>query len=272
MITPSYPKIEELLQMVGDTGKRLNEIDACEGAAGNISLYIGWDIETNDLFPNKQTIPLPVEVPELSGNRFLVSGSGCRLREISADPERNLGLLEIGEDGKTGILCLATTCHFQRLTSEWNTHLAIHRDQILLSNTIFHAVVHGQPRYITFLSHIPAYRDEEFLNQKLFRWEAETIVSMPQGIGVVPFLTPGSDQLMAATCAAMREHKLVVWAKHGVISRSETSPKHALDLIDYIETAAHFEYLNLASGHPAEGLVEQEVREIRSKFINKSSG
>mgnify|MGYP000867226142 FL=1 len=146
MITPSYPKIEELLQMVGDTGKRLNEIDACEGAAGNISLYIGWDIETNDLFPNKQTIPLPVEVPELSGKRFLVSGSGCRLREISADPERNLGLLEIGEDGKTGILCLATTCHFQRLTSEWNTHLAIHRDQILLSNTIFHAVVHGQPR------------------------------------------------------------------------------------------------------------------------------
>lgn len=65
--------------------------------------------------------------------------------------------------------------------------------------TNFHAVVHAQPPYITYLSHIAAYRDEERLNRHLLHWEPETIVNLPEGIGVVPFLVPGSSAIVSAT-------------------------------------------------------------------------
>jgi len=251
---------------VGETGKRLSEIDACEGASGNISLYIGWEIDPQDQFPRKKTIPLPVEVPELAGRFFIVTGSGCRLRDVIRNPAATLGLVQVGTDGKSGILCMGDTCEFQKLTSEWITHLTVHRDQVMRSGTNFHAIVHGQPLYTTYLSHIPAYRDETLLNHSLFRWEAETIVNLPQGIGLVPFHIPGSAELMAATALAMQEHQLVVWAKHGVMARSDFSANQALDLIEYIETGAHYEYLNLAARQPTDGLASDEIVRVASTW------
>jgi len=38
MLEAPYPEINDLLEMMGVAGKRLSEIGACEGAAGNISV------------------------------------------------------------------------------------------------------------------------------------------------------------------------------------------------------------------------------------------
>lgn len=262
MISSPFPSNDELLAMIGETGKRLCEIDASEGASGNISLYIGWPFEAGPKFPVQKTVPLPVEAPECAGKTFIVTGSGRRLREIIQNPEENLGFLKIDPEGKSGTLFLSECCQFQNLTSEWNTHLSVHLDQISQTGTNFHAIVHGQPLYITYLSHIPIYREEKWINKRLLRWEAEAIVNLPDGIGCVPFEVPSSSQLMAATAQSMLKHNLVVWAKHGVMARSDKSPKHALDLIEYMETAAHYEYLDMIAGHPADGLAEQEIKKI----------
>ena len=61
---------------------------------------------------------------------------------------------------------------------------------------------------------------------------------------------------------SMREHPLVVWARHGVMARSDDSVFHALDLIEYAEAAARYETLNLSSGERADGLSPGEVRRI----------
>ena len=266
MINPPFPSIEELLTMIGETGKRLSEIDASEGASGNISLYIGWPIDPGPRFSNQKTVQLPIEVPECAGKTFIVTGSGRRLREINNNPDANLGFLKIDPEGKTGQLHLSDCCQFQNLTSEWNTHLTVHRDQVKNTGTNFHAIVHGQPLHITYLSHIPAYRDEQKINRSLLRWEAEAIVNLPEGIGFVPFQVPGSPKLMEATAKSMLEHRLVIWAKHGVMARSDVSPKHALDLVEYVETAAHYEYLDMVAGHPADGLLDKEILEERNQL------
>jgi rhamnulose-1-phosphate aldolase len=36
--------LDELLASMGAGGTRISEIDASEAGAGNISVYIGWDI------------------------------------------------------------------------------------------------------------------------------------------------------------------------------------------------------------------------------------
>ena len=41
----------------------------------------------------------------------------------------------------------------------------------------------------------------------------------------------------------VRSHRVVVWAKHGVMARSDMSVKNAADRVEYAETAAKYEYL-----------------------------
>lgn len=266
MLQTPYPTLDELLQMMGETGKRLAEIDACEGAAGNISmcLYSGeksepWKIEPSARFPLVETIQLPMPVPELAGAVFLVSGSGRRLREIWDEPEAHVGCIVVEEGGKTGRLHTSPRRRFARVTSEFNSHLAAHYDQILSTGTNFHALVHAQPPHITYLSHIPRYQNQEFLNKRLFRWQPETIIVLPEGIGFIPFCVPGSAELMARTVETLRKRRLALWAKHGLMARSDVSVKQAGDKIEYVEAAAKYEYLNLAAGEPADGLSEEEI-------------
>jgi len=58
----------------------------------------------------------------------------------------------------------------------------------------------------------------------------------------------------------------VIWAKHGVMARSSISVKRAADLVEYAETAAKYEYLNLLAGEIGEGLSAEEIRSICKTF------
>jgi rhamnulose-1-phosphate aldolase len=266
MLEEPYPEFDEIMSMIGEAGRRLSEIDASEGAAGNISVYIGWPVEPRRKFPVMEMIDLPQPVPELAGKAFLVSGSGRRLREIILDPAANLGCVVVQPGGLRASLYTAPGRLFARLTSEFNSHLAVHHDQVTRSGTNFHAVIHAQPPYLTYLSHIPRYRDVDYLNRHLLRWQPELIINLPEGIGPVAFHVPGSVELMADTVQALRQHRVVIWCKHGAMARSDVSVKRAADRIEYAEAAARYEYMNLVAGEPADGLSAEEIRQIYQAF------
>lgn len=266
MLEAPFPEFDEILSMMGEAGRRLSEIDASEGAAGNISAYIGWPVEPRRKFPVMEMIDLPQPVPELAGQTFLVSGSGRRLREIILEPVANLGCVVVQEGGLCANLYTAPGRLFERLTSEFNSHLAVHYDQVMRSGTNFHALIHAQPPHLTYLSHISRYRDASYLNRQLLRWQPELIINLPEGIGPVAFHVPGSAELMADNVQALRRHRVVVWCKHGAMARSDVSVKRAADRIEYAETAARYEYLNLVAGEPADGLSVTEIHEICQAF------
>src|SRR5215208_2139870 len=266
MLQAPYPELNDLLEMMGEAGRHLAEIEASEGAAGNISVCLRWPIELRTRFPLVEEIELPQSVPELAGATFLVSGSGRRLREIIHEPTANIACIVVNEDGRTGKIYTSHQRRFERVTSEFNSHLAVHYDQILSSHTNFHAVIHAQPPHLTYLSHIPRYQDESYLNTHLLRWQPETIINLPEGIGFVPFCIPSSPELMAGTLESLRHHRIVVWAKHGAMARSDVSVKRAADRVEYAETAAKYEYLNLSAGEIGEGLSPDEIREICKAF------
>ena len=266
MLQAPYPELDDLLEMMGEAGRHLAEIEASEGAAGNISVCLRWPIELRTRFPLGEEIELPQIVPELAGATFLVSGSGRRLREIIDEPTANIACIVVNENGRTGTIYTSHQRRFERVTSEFNSHLAVHYDQILSSGTNFHAVIHAQPPHLTYLSHVPRYQDERYLNTHLLRWQPETIINLPEGIGLVPFRIPSSPELMAGTLESLRHHRIVVWAKHGAMARSDVSVKRAADRVEYAETAAKYEYLNLAIGELGEGLSVEEIRGICQKF------
>ena len=271
MIEAPYPEFEELMVLIGEAGQRISQIEASEGAAGNISLYIGWQVDPRRRFPLVETIQLPRPVPALAGAAFLVTGSGRRLREITQDPPGNLGCVVVEQGGQTARLYTSPRRLFANLTSELNSHLAVHASQVAVTHTNFHAVIHAQPIHLTYLSHIPAYQDTLYLNRHILRWQPELIINLPEGVGHVPFQLPGSPALMEATLAALQKHRIILWGKHGVMARSDISVKRASDRIEYAETGARYEYMNLANHELGEGLSVEQIRSVARAFnVNQS--
>jgi rhamnulose-1-phosphate aldolase len=258
--------INDILAEAGEVGRLLHKMGASEGGAGNLSVCVREPLDVQHLFPLREEIRLPLETPRLAGMMLIASGSGCRLRDIEKHPTANMGCLVVNKDGKTGQLFTAADRQFTKLTSEFNTHLAAHHHEMSAGNLNFHAVLHAQPPHITYLSHIERYQDQEYFNRQLFRWEPETIFQFPQGLGMTRYQIPGSPEIEAVTSESMKQHTLVVWAKHGVITRSEISLMQAFDRIEYAEAAAHFEYLNLSLGEPSNGLSAQELLDICERY------
>jgi rhamnulose-1-phosphate aldolase len=266
MLEAPYPEFDDLLHMMGEAGRHLADIEASEGAAGNLSICIRWPVEPRSRFPMISEIELPQPVPELAGATFLVSGSGRRLREIIDEPAANIACIVVNPGGLTGMLHTSYFRRFEQVTSEFNSHLAVHYDQICATNTNFHAVIHAQPVHLTYLSHIQRYQDIHYLNTHLLRWQPETIINLPEGIGFIPFRVPGSSELMAGNIEMLRKHRIVIWAKHGVMARSDVSIKRAADRVEYAETAAKYEYLNLCTSEVGQGLSIDEIRAICTMF------
>ncbi|GEA88868.1 class II aldolase/adducin family protein [Cellulomonas cellasea] len=261
-----FPELDELLRSMGAAGSRISDIDASEAGAGNISVYAGWDVELRHRFPQQEDVALPLPVPALAGRTLLVTGSGRRLRQIHQDPEANVGALRVHGDGLTATLFTSPRRLFEQLTSELNSHLAVHQDHVARRGLDLHAVVHAQPMHLTYLSHIPAYRDTAAFNARVLRWEPESIVALSEGIGVLPFLVPGSEGMMKANVEGLREHQIVLWSKHGIMARSDVSVTRAVDRIEYAETGARYEYMNIVAGGAAEGLTDAEISEVAAQF------
>ena len=256
--------MDEIIRALGDAGRRVAAIEASEGSAGNISVLVGWEVDAPSGFSQIETAASPLACPELTGACFLVTGSGRRLREIGEDPEANLAFVRV-VDGDSVEIRSSPRRHFTRPTSEFNSHLAVHREHAQ-DREVPHTVVHAQPLYLTYLSHIRRYGDWTYLNRHVLRWQPELIIQIPEGIAVLPFLMPGSPELMQATVEAMRSHRIVLWSQHGVMTRSRGSVKKAVDIVEYAETGAKYEYLNLTNHGLAEGLTDDQIRAICATF------
>lgn len=265
-LTEPYPSLDELLVSMGAAGARISEIDASEAGAGNMSAFVGWDVEVRRAFPVAEEVELPWPCPALAGRIVLVTGSGRRLRQIVQDPLANVGALRIHDDGTSGTLHSSPRRLFDTLTSELNSHLAVHDDQVGRRGLVFHAVVHAQPPHLTYLSHVPGYRTTEVMNRRILRWEPEAIVALPEGIGVLDFMVPGSPELQAANVAGLRDHQIVLWSKHGVMARSDLSVTRAVDRIEYAETGARYEYMDVVAGGGGQGLTSAELSTVARTF------
>lgn len=257
----SHITLDELLADLGAAGAQLHALGACEGAAGNLSVCVA-DTVRADRFTDIADYPLPLAVPELAGHTLIVTGAGCRLRDVAANPHGTLAVLHVHPGGHTATLHTHPARQFTRPTSEFNSHLGVHQYQWVNTRRPLSAVAHAQPRRLTFLSHIPAYRQADYLNARLLRWQPETVIQFPQGMGVLPYLLPGSAELMQASAPLVAVHRLVIWSQHGVLAHSPRHAVHAADLIDYAEAAAHYEVLDLHTGQRADGLPPPAIADI----------
>lgn len=251
---------------IGHASAQIAAANASEGRAGNISLCMGETDDFERIFPLSEHIELPFAVSSLADKWCLVTGSGCRLRDVGIDPLSHLGLLRISEGGCEGTFYTSAGRKFRRPTSEFGSHLAIHEREMQKDGTKINAVVHAHPFYLTYLTSIPLYQDRDQLSRAVLRWQAEFVVNLPRGLGYIPFLVPNSDALVRATHEIAGRYNLIVWGKHGALAVSNESVIAALDLMEYAEVGARCEYANLSVGKAGHGMTEEEIRSVYEHF------
>lgn len=217
-----------------------------ERNGGNVS-YLLKEEEVRQYFKKDtflRQIKLSFEAPEnLRGKYFLVTGTGKYFKNIIKDPETNLGLVKISDDGLHADL-LWGFLDGGRFTSEFPAHLMSH--SVRLSIDPNHRIVmHTHPTYTMCMTACVKTDEIEF-TRKLWKSNTEAVVVFPEGIGVLPCMICGTNEIGLATAQKMKEHRIVTWTNHGIYGVG-TSIDEAFGLIETVEKTAQVYMLTL--GH-----------------------
>jgi rhamnulose-1-phosphate aldolase len=233
---------------------------------GNISVDITGELEISTSTLNQGPYKsLERTFPKLSHVILLITGAGTRMRDVASQPFNNVCIIRISADG-TGYSMITDDAFNSQLlpTSELLTHLAVH--QVLKKEGgTQKAVLHTHPDELIALTLIPGFSDESRLNKILFSVQPEAVIANPNGVGLIPFILPGTEQLAEKTVASFLHHSIVLWGKHGCIAAGN-NVQDAFDLIDVMNKSAQLFFLCREAGYTPQGLTEQQVEELKKKF------
>ena len=209
---------------------------------------------------------LPFAYPKLAGRLFLVTGSGHRFRDLAHDAAHHACVLWLSDDGRAFQLIWGgeDDVHF-RPTSEFPAHLRVH-EFLRERGAAERVVLHTHPTELIVLTHLPEYQNEVALNRVLWGAHPEVKVTVPRGVGLAPYIVPGSEELALATVAALRrDHPVAVWPMHGIVAVGR-DVMEAFDLIDTLNKAAQIILLARGAGGFAAGLSDAQLAELVRAF------
>lgn len=215
-----------------------------ERNGGNISCLIE-EKDVREYFPSDKFIrefDLGFEADEIVRNHyFLVTGTGKYFKNIIKDPETNLGLVKISPDGKRAGL-LWGFLDGGRFTSEFPAHLMSHASRLKV-NPSNRVIIHTHPTY-TICMGACIDVDDVIFTRKLWKTNTEAVVVFPEGIGVLPCMICGTNEIGEATANKMKEYRLVSWTNHGIYGAGN-SIDEAFGLIETVEKTAKIYMITL---------------------------
>jgi len=214
-----------------------------EMGAGNISLDIS-DITISDerLFKCPFDLHNPKDNSLPDGKQILVTLSGSRMRDVASNPLENLCLLRFtGTSRQSELLFLSKDKKIALPTSELPAHLAIHR-LLTEKKTDRKCVLHTHCTELIALTHIPEYTNEKNLNALFESLHPEVSEYIPELVGYIDYIPPGTKEIAKQTARKLKNHRVVIWEKHGVIATGDDLDE-AFDLIDVLAKAAKIYFL-----------------------------
>ena len=254
--------IEEIKKTSGDMARR----GWAESNGGNISLRLNEEnYQYFDEFQPKSTaVKLPIAMPEIANERFLVTGTGRFIRNIEIAPEKNIGVIEIDSTGENYQLLWGYE-PVGAPTSELPAHLLSHcRIKEKTDNKSF-AFIHTHPSSIIALTYAVANLNTKSLTKLLWQSHAECIVVFPQGVEFLPWTMAGSMELGKETANAISHRDLAVWQFHGICGCGRNLDE-AFGRIDVAEKAADICLRVLAAGGAKQTLSDIQLRAIAANF------
>ena len=234
-----------------------------ERNGGNISYLLDEKevAEYLDLMHVIRTIPTGFDAPELVGKIFIVTGTGKYFKNVDGDPETNLGIIRIAADGTTAELLWGYK-DGGRFTSELPAHLMSHIQRLKV-NPENRVVMHCHPDYTLAMTQVHEM-DEKKLTRTLWGQMTESIVVFPDGVGVLPWMVCGNNEIGVATAEKMKTYRLVVWTLHGIYGAGKDMDE-TFGLIETVEKAAK-QYMLTAHLEKKQAITDENLLALADAF------
>ena len=227
-----------------------------ERNGGNISYLleeeqVGEYLDLNNVI---RTIPTGFDASALIGKLFIVTGTGKYFKNVEKDPAHNLGIVRIAKDGTTAELLWGWT-DGGKFTSEFPAHMMSHISRLSVDPT-HRIVMHSHPTYTIAMNTVCPIDEKDFTH-RLWQSNTEAVVVFPDGVGVLPCMVCGTEEIGIATAEKMKEHRIVVWTNHGIYGTGKDLDE-AFGLIETVEKTAQI-YM-LALGHVVNVIPDEIIR------------
>jgi len=235
-----------------------------ERNGGNIS-YLLTEEEVApylDIEKVVRTIPMQFDGKELAGKYFIVTGSGKYFKNVIDDPAVNLGVIRVAADGKNLELLWGLE-EGGRPTSELPSHFMSHiaRMKVDPENRI---VMHTHATHLLAMTFTHPL-EEKALTRTLWQMCTECLVVFPEGVGIIPWIVPGTNEIGKATAAKMHEYRLVIWPFHGIYGAGRNMDE-VFGLIETAEKAAKVYTYVQAQGGAKQAITDQQLKDLADAF------
>jgi len=252
------PIIREFLRTISDG----NAMGWHELNGGNLSYRLSEeDIDIlKPHFKNRYKtdwLDIGVDCRELAGEYFIFTASGKFFRNTLTDPYSHIGIIKICDKGTQW----KTVWGFAgggRPTCELPTHLLNHAVRKKATNGKNRAIYHCHPRAVLTMTFVIPLTARDF-SRALWQSMTECVIVFPRGVGVVPWMVPGTTEAAVATGKLMETYTAAVWAHHGLFASGDTL-QYAFGLTETIEKAADIHLRALSCDKIIQTISDSELR------------
>lgn len=207
-------------------------------------------------------IPMIFDASQLIGKYFIVTGSGKYFKNVIDAPAANLGVVRIASDGRTLELLWGLE-NDAVPTSELPSHLMSHiaRLEVDPENRV---IMHNHATHLLAMT-FTHEMDEKAFTRTLWQMCTECLVVFPDGVSIIPWIVPGTNEIGEATANKMRETRLVMWPQHGVYGAGKDMDE-VFGLIETAEKAAQVYTYVQAQGGVKQTITDENLWKLAHAF------
>jgi rhamnulose-1-phosphate aldolase len=252
--------VEEMLE----AARLMSERGWAERNAGNMSCIIPNAEVTKYFDPDhiKKVLKLDLNIKKLAGMVFLITATGSYFRKLKYAPADSLGAVRVSTDGNS----LELLWGFNKgasPTSEMRMHFMGHI--MRLKKDPVHRVILHTHATNTIIMSANGRLDEKAFTRALWCMHSECIVVFPEGVGIVPWMIPGTQEISDTTAEKFKEFRLIIWPLHGIIATGR-SIDEAMGLIETVEKTAEIYLKSMGFTDSLKPLTDKQVLETAAHF------
>ncbi|MEW9049983.1 MAG: rhamnulose-1-phosphate aldolase [Neobacillus sp.] len=209
-----------------------------------------------------RTIPMNFDASTLAGRYFIVTGSGKYFKNVKSDPAANLGIIRIGACGKSYDILWG----FENggvATSELPTHLMNHMKRLSVDKN-HRVIMHCHATHLLAMTFTHSLKEED-ITKTLWEMCTECIVVFSDGVGVIPWIVPGTNEIGEATAEKMEHVRLVLWPHHGIFGAGTTMDE-TFGLIETAEKAAEVYTIVCSQGGKKQTITDAQLQQLADAF------
>ncbi|NLD39536.1 MAG: rhamnulose-1-phosphate aldolase [Desulfatiglans sp.] len=252
--------VEEML----DAARLMSERGWAERNAGNMSCIIPGSDVVRYFDPDhvKRVFPLGLNMKELSGMVILITAAGSYFRKLKIDPAKGMGAVRVSLDGNRLELLWGFESGASP-TSEMHMHFMGHIKR--LKKELNHRVILHTHATNTIIMSANGALDEKAFTRALWNMHSECVVVFPEGVGLVPWMVPGTQEISSATAEKLEDFRLIIWPLHGIIATGN-SIDEAMGLIETVEKTAEIYIKSMGFADSLKLLTDKQVLDTAARF------